>query len=318
MEELIVSTGARILLQNKGDVSDPKLLVEIEKKLNSSDCSIFLRDFDALIERLIKGVEGLERLTSDPALRSLKALDLDTIVFPWLIFLSEIQEEKRPVSANQLSYVLWTIFRYESKPKGFKKREIYSLLHSLFNATGKSTEGTEAHLESFKTALKGLNNLRNEKGVLRKKMDQDGLKKFLDEPMYPRGGFWILYSYERTLYSENPRVVSNSIEHIFPQKPKDKKKKWEPRELNGIGNLVLLWRSQNQKLGNKMFPEKKSKWKELREKQPVSQQSIELFEENKWDVKDVFTVDKAKTRKNHITEKLLASFVGVEEELKRL
>jgi hypothetical protein len=136
--------------------------------------------------------------------------------------------------------------------------------------------------------------------------------------MYPRGGFWILYSYERTLYSENPRVVSNSIEHIFPQKPKDKKKKWEPRELNGIGNLVLLWRSQNQKLGNKMFPEKKLKWKELRKKQPVSQQSIELFEDNKWKVKDVFTVGKAKTRKNHITAELLASFLGVEEELKRL
>lgn len=317
MEELIVTTGARILLEKKGDVSDPKLLVEIEKKLNSPDCSNFLEEFDALIERLIKGVERLENLTNDPALRSLKALDLDTIVFPWLIFLSEIQEEKRPVSANQLSYVLWTIFRFENKPKGFKKKEIYSLLHSLFKATGESTANTETHLESFKIALKGLNHLRNEKGVLRKKMDRDSLKKFLDEPMYPRGGFWILYSYELTLYDENPRVVSNSIEHIFPQKPKDKKK-WEPRELNGIGNLVLLWRSQNQKLGNKMFPEKQLLWKGLRDKQPVSRQSVELFEDNKWEVKRVFTASKAKTRKNHITDELLASFVSVEEELQRL
>lgn len=67
-----------------------------------------------------------------------------------------------------------------------------------------------------------------------------------------------------------------------------------------------------------MFPEKQSLWKGARDNQSVSQQSVELFEDNKWEVKKVFTLSKAKARKKHITDELLARFVSVEEELQRL
>ncbi len=89
-----------------------------------------------------------------------------------------------------------------------------------------------------------------------------------------KGTKYLLYEYELYLQESSKgetklqweEINNDTIEHIYPQTPKDKcwienfsslNKKAKERKLHTLGNLVLLSHSKNSSLGNKCFDVKK-------------------------------------------------------------
>ena len=88
-----------------------------------------------------------------------------------------------------------------------------------------------------------------------------------DESFYGwKGITYFLYEYELYLQRENGGetergyVNADTIEHIFPRNPGEGWERFDQKDLlHDLGNLLLLSKSNNPKLGNRPFAEKKEK-----------------------------------------------------------
>lgn len=140
--------------------------------------------------------------------------------------------------------------------------------------------------------------LSNEESVLYD-IDIEELEHALKQNIYrKRVSKYILLKIEYISRSNDDVQIGNfqklTIEHVYPQKPKDMKD-WDfENELeldkyrNKIGNLVLLNKSKNSSLSNSSFLNKNNKYN--------SNESIDIFEETKkvyninrseWKLKDI-------------------------------
>ncbi|MGB5867200.1 MAG: HNH endonuclease family protein, partial [Arcobacteraceae bacterium] len=152
--------------------------------------------------------------------------------------------------------------------------------------------------------------LSNEESVLYD-IDIEELEHAIKQNIYrKRVSKYILLKIEYISRSNDDVQIGSfqklTIEHIYPQKPKDIKD-WDfnneielDKYRNKIGNLVLLNRSKNSSLSNSSFVNKNNKYN--------SNQSIDIFEETKkvyspnrseWKLEDI------KTRQNTLIKWLV-------------
>lgn len=101
--------------------------------------------------------------------------------------------------------------------------------------------------------------------------DRDALKDELSRNIYGlRHARYILLKLESLLIDKTqcfPPIRKIRIEHVLPRNPADDSQWWDDfsedeheQWLNKLGNLVILSRTKNSKLGNREFDDKKSRY----------------------------------------------------------
>lgn len=113
----------------------------------------------------------------------------------------------------------------------------------------------------------------------------------LDEKFYKwKGLCYFLYEYEIYLQEQHcgelkvewEHIKAETIEHIFPQTPKDNYPAFENQDLlHDLGNLLLLARKTNSKLSNKSFTDKKALFS------TDSYSAIEISKSENWTANEI-------------------------------
>ena len=239
------------------------------------------------------------------------------------VFKNEKNREKRIDLLDQIERFIFIVFRLRKR-----RRNAHQI--DFFRASSKFNRG-DSTLETIKTELNGII-LKCFSDPDEKVLDSKPFRDFLAEQFQQnkegknKGGYYkwtglryFLYEYELSLRSQNgqqevgwidpPLILKEkgSIEHVFPQTPKDPywkkffgQRKYYPRYSNSIGNFLLLSKSINNSIKNDSFKDKKEGYsrsgllsaKEVSEYQDwgpeeIRERGLHLlsFMEDRWDFK---------------------------------
>lgn len=173
---------------------------------------------------------------------------------------------------------IFLVFRLSQRPSNTKNSHFYRLANSFYFDKNNTT--IDSVIENIKWLTAGEND-----DEYCGWFDLDKFYNYIKDQNEKREGFYswngvryFLFEYELNLQNKangnvklkwsdfNKRKKENTIEHIYPQTPKDKcwtsvfnkfSKKERKTILNSLGNLVPLAQSKNAELQNKCFKYKK-------------------------------------------------------------
>ena len=191
------------------------------------------------------------------------------------------EEEFLPLFKSAERFI-FLVFRMSQRPSNTKNSHFYRLANSFYfgkdNTTIKSTIGNIDWMTQGETG-------EGDEYVYHGWFDLEKFKNYVKDQYEKGEGFYswnglryFLFEYELHLQEKangnqkvkwsdfNKRKKEDTIEHIYPQTPKDDcwnsvfnvhSKKERKKLLNSLGNLVLLGQSKNSEFQNKCFDFKK-------------------------------------------------------------
>lgn len=179
---------------------------------------------------------------------------------------------------------IFLVFRITQRPSNTKNSHFYRLANMYYfghDFSGKGATNIEKVIDNIIYLTEGYNSEDEYVGLF----EPDKFKTYINELGEKEDGYYswnglryFLYEYELYLMDKakgntkitwqnfNVRKKEDTIEHIYPQTPKDNSwksafkdndKKQKKALLNSLGNLLLLGQSKNSELQNKSFDFKK-------------------------------------------------------------
>ncbi|WP_342304943.1 DUF262 domain-containing HNH endonuclease family protein [Methanolobus sp. ZRKC5] len=201
--------------------------------------------------------------------------------FPPLIMagMTKCSEEDKLLSLlRSVESFIFLVFRLSQRPSNTKNSHFYRLANSFY------FEKDETDIDSVIMNIEWMIN-RNEEGETSGWFNLEKFKHYISDKYDKGEGFYswnglryFLYEYELYLQNKangnqkvswndfNRRLKDDTIEHIYPQTPKDEcwsigysgyNENDKMKILHSLGNLVLLSQSKNSELQNKCFDFKK-------------------------------------------------------------
>ena len=181
---------------------------------------------------------------------------------------------------------LFVAFDVEGRMSHYKNSDIYRAARDYHRMT-------QSHLSVVVSGLPGVRAFSTERFVEKIQENENDFYAW-------RGIKYFLYEYELYLQRKHggetklEYVNADTIEHIFPQTPGEGWERFDQGDLlHDLGNLLLLSKSHNPKLGNRPFSEKKEVFRR------ASYSAIEISDYSDWTPESV----------NDRREKLLAFLV---------